>query len=532
MPSDMSDAEAPRAERTGTTRLLQLGAVLLAEYLALSLAFDAQVVQKRGGVWEFFGRAGAVGPFLVAAAGAVLLLGPGLITSRLPKQRPIRVLPAVVHVATLAAFFGATHLLFAAPAPPGGPALLWLAAWCLLGLGSFVSLLLAGVGDLRWILQALSRTLVVGGALGLLAWGAGLLGAFLWEPLAGLTFRTVAWMLAATGADLDIDFETRVLGLEDFRVAVAPVCSGIEGLGLFLALMTGFLVQQRKVYRFPQALLVLPVGMLLIWLGNCVRIAVLMLVGAHVDADVAIGSFHSKAGWVFFCAITIGVAVLSRYTPWITRSEQADMRARTENPAAPWIVPLLGWIALSLALSALHNGHDPFYGLRVLAAAGLLWTYRRHYRQLLAWPSVTAWIAGTAVGVAWLALPTAAAPVPPLEGWSDAAYYLWLVARAIGAVLVIPIIEELAFRGYLMRFLTKREFLDVRLEDVPPLAILGSSLAFGALHERWELAALTGVVYAVLCRMRGRLIDGIAAHAASNAVIAVWVLVTQSWQHW
>lgn len=532
MPSRMTDAEAAPTERTGITRLLQVGAILLVEYLALSFAFDAQGVQERGGVWEVFGRVGALGPFLVAAAGAVLLLGPGLLTSGLPQQGPVRVVPALVHVVATAAFFWTTHLLFAGPSAPPGPALVWLVGWSLTGLCAFTSLLLAGLGDLRWVMQTLSRALLAGGVLGLLAWGAGLLAGLLWNPLAGATFRAVAWLLSATGADLEIDFEARVLGLEGFRISVAPICSGIEGLGLFFALMTGFLIQQRKAYRFPQALLVLPVGMLLIWIGNCIRIAALMLVGAHIDADVAIGSFHSKAGWVFFCAITIGLAVLSRHAPWISRKESADGTTRLDNPAVPWIAPLLCWIALSLALSSLHNGHDPFYGVRVLATGGLLWAYRSHYTELLAWPSATAWIVGAAVGALWLAIPTTAVASPPLEDASDFAYHLWLAARTVGAVLVIPIAEELAFRGYLMRLLTKWDFVSVPLEATSLLAIAGSSLAFGALHERWELATITGIIYAVLCRSRGRLIDAIAAHAASNAVIAVWVLSTQSWQHW
>jgi len=512
--------------------LLLVGAVLLAEYLTLSFAFDAQVVQQRGGVWSVFGQAGALGPFLVAAGAAVLLIGPGLVTSGLPTQRAVRLLPSVAHVVSTAAFFWATQVLYGQPAAPAGPALLWLLGWALTGLCSFATLLLAGLGDLGWVVKALSRALVAGAVLGLLAWAAGILAAALWAPLSAATFRSVAWILSVLGGDLEIDFESRVIGLEGFRISVAPVCSGIEGLGLFFVLMSAFLLQQRKTYRFPNALLVLPLGMLLTWLGNCLRIAGLMLLGAHVDADVAIGSFHSKAGWVFFCAITIGLAALSRRISWFCRADVGEQQVAPQNPAAPWIAPLLAWIAVSLALSALSNGHDPLYVVRVVLTGGLLWAYRDTYAALVTWPSGLAWIVGAVVGVGWLLIPTTAESVPPVETWSDPAYYAWLASRTVGAVLVIPIAEELAFRGYLARFLTKRDFALLSFRDVSPLAILGSSVAFGALHERWELAALTGVAYALLARSSGRLIDAVAAHAASNAVIATWVLTTNSWQHW
>jgi len=524
-------SEAPD-RRAAAMRLLWAGAILLTEYLALSFAFDAYVVSRRGGVWTVFGHAGAVGPFLVAAGAALLLVGPSLVTSRLPKLGPVRLLPAALHLLTTAVFFWATHALFDGEQAPAGPALLWLLGWAFLGLTSFASLLLASIGDLGWAVAALSRALLAGACLGFLAWGAGLLAGVLWGPLSAATFRATAWLLSTLGADLEIDFDEHVLGLQGFRIAVAPVCSGIEGLGLFLVLMTGFLVQQRKRYRFPQALLLLPAGMVLTWLGNCARIAALMLLGAHVDPDVAIGSFHSKAGWVFFCAITIGMAAISRRLPWVTQPRNVDRTAPVHNPVAAWIVPLLSWIAASLVLSALSNGHDPLYPLRVTITGAVLFAYRDRYLGLLQRPSAQAWLAGIAVGIAWLLVPTSAESVPPVPTWSNLPYYAWLVARTIGTVVIVPIAEELAFRGYLARLLSKQEFQTVSFSELTPFGILTSSLAFGALHERWELATITGVIYAVVCRSSGRLVDAVAAHAASNAVIAIWVLSTQSWQHW
>jgi membrane protease YdiL (CAAX protease family) len=54
-----------------------------------------------------------------------------------------------------------------------------------------------------------------------------------------------------------------------------------------------------------------------------------------------------------------------------------------------------------------------------------------------------------------------------------------------GAVVVIPICEELAFRGWLLRWLIARDFTRVSMKAWTPLALVGSSLAFGALHHRW-----------------------------------------------
>src|SRR6187402_1705929 len=108
----MTGQAAARPERAGMIRLLLVAGILLVEYLGLSLAFDAQVVARRGGVWALFGQAGAIGPLLVAAGAALLLIGPGLITSGLPEQRAVRLLPSLAHVASSAAFFWATKILF------------------------------------------------------------------------------------------------------------------------------------------------------------------------------------------------------------------------------------------------------------------------------------------------------------------------------------------------------------------------------------------------------------------------------------
>jgi exosortase/archaeosortase family protein len=49
---------------------------------------------------------------------------------------------------------------------------------------------------------------------------------------------------------------------------------------------------------FPKAFVVLPIGIGAIWLLNTARVAALVSLGAHVSPEVAIGGFHSQAGWI------------------------------------------------------------------------------------------------------------------------------------------------------------------------------------------------------------------------------------------
>jgi CAAX prenyl protease-like protein len=141
------------------------------------------------------------------------------------------------------------------------------------------------------------------------------------------------------------------------------------------------------------------------------------------------------------------------------------------------------------------------------------------------------WIASS--HLPWVAPPASGRGAPAaIAAWAPSVYALWLACRVLGSVLVVPIVEELAFRGYLLRRLIARDFDRVAFQQWTPLALFGSSLAFGLLHERWILASLCGVAYALLQTTSGRLSEAITAHATTNAVITAWALSTGDWSVW
>ncbi len=108
----------------------------------------------------------------------------------------------------------------------------------------------------------------------------------------------------------------------------------------------------------------------------------------------------------------------------------------------------------------------------------------------------------------------------------------WLVFRIIGSVITVPIAEELAFRGYLTRRLIATDFQRVPLGRFTWWSFLLSSVLFGALHGRWLAGVLAGMLYAAALYRRGELGDTVMAHATTNALIAVYVVVTGSLAFW
>lgn len=103
--------------------------------------------------------------------------------------------------------------------------------------------------------------------------------------------------------------------------------------------------------------------------------------------------------------------------------------------------------------------------------------------------------------------------------------------RVAGSCLLIPLVEELAFRGFLLPWLVSSDF-----ESAPRQwtwsAVLLSSLAFGAIHEQWLAGAIARLAFAAARLYRGRLGDAVLAHALCNAGIAVAVLLGGRWDLW
>jgi CAAX prenyl protease-like protein len=109
---------------------------------------------------------------------------------------------------------------------------------------------------------------------------------------------------------------------------------------------------------------------------------------------------------------------------------------------------------------------------------------------------------------------------------------VWLTFRVLGSVIVVPLAEELAFRGYLLRKLIARDFENVPLDQFTWVSFIGSSVLFGLLHGRWVAGTLAGMAYAWAVYRRGQLGDAVLAHMTTNALIAACVLLQGRWALW
>ena len=233
---------------------------------------------------------------------------------------------------------------------------------------------------------------------------------------------------------------------------IAERCSGLEGIGLLLAFCAGWLWLFRRDYYFPRALLIVPVGVLVIFLLNAVRIAAIVLIGNAGYERVAILGFHSQAGWIAFNLTAFGIAVVAHRTPWVSRVAHRDRAVRRSgaahgirvgpqnpaaggNPTAAYLMPLLAMIAAGMISHALSAGFEFLYPLRLVAALAALWIYRRSYRDAdlrFTWrgPAVGSLMFGLWVAAAALLIRPESAPAA-LAGLPEPLRAAWISCRVI-----------------------------------------------------------------------------------------------------
>ena len=416
---------------------------------------------------------------------------------------------------------------------------LWVALWAASAICSFFLWVAAIVprAAIRPLAKPAARALAVGMVVGLLALLAGSASSTLWRPMSRLTLEVVVFILNLTGHEIVSIPEELVVGTPTYNVFVDEPCSGYQGIGLIMVMLGFYLFSFRKSLRFPNALLLLPIGIVLIWIANSFRIAALIAVGTWISPEVAEGGFHSAAGWLMFCIITLGLVAVSRQSGWFA-IDQGHSKGSFRTPEGAYLLPLLFLIATGLVSVLFSTDFDYLYPLRVVTPLIPLWLFGSYYKDLRWSWSWTPILLGFVVFVLWVALepppdPETADAIPnALAQMPGAMAAFWLIARVLGSVLVVPVAEELAFRGYLLRRLIDADFTAVSPKQFTAISFLISSAAFGMLHGRWFAGILAGMIYAAAQFRRGEISDAIVAHAVTNGLLAAYVLIFDHWTFW
>jgi len=508
------------------------------EGIVLGLMFDAEALATLSGGWARV--IGHVAPRVLPIAAAIatsglILAGPRIrqeLRTAPPAPRSRRRTAAWLgaHVAALVCLVILSTVLFRAQLPQDHVGA-YAAAWAIAAVATCLcwAAALLPPRPTRVVIAHTWGLLVASVTCGLLAWAAGQYTQHWWAPLRRATLQTSAAILRAFDATSWSDPAEYLIGARGFTVEVNRQCSGYEGIGLACIALGAWFALERTRFRFPHVLILLPVAVALVWLANAARIAALVFVGAHWSEGIALGGFHSYAGAILFSCVVLATAWVANRSPTFSKVAPPRSAGNGHNPAAPYLVPILVMTAATLVIGLLsRDGDNMFLPLRTLAGLAALLCFSSHARGWRGSFGATPVLVGAAIAALWVAL-TGTLDDPSLRpsAVSPAWRVPWLMCRLLGAIVVIPIAEELAFRGYLARRLMDHDFSAVRYTDLSWPAIVISSLIFGVLHQTILAATLAGVCFALAARHRGHLSDAILAHMVTNALLAGASLVAQ-----
>lgn len=360
--------------------------------------------------------------------------------------------------------------------------------------------------------------------------------AFAIGSLQDLAWQSAAAVLRFAGETVEAVPGSRRIMVGAFAAEIAAGCSGVEGIALMLVCMSTYIIAFRRSLNFPAALLLLPVGILLIWCANLARLVLLLWIGAHFSPQIAVGGFHTQAGWILFNACMLAMMLASLRMRFFTREDSGFGKAPLSGL---YLAPLLASAAISLAIGIFVEAFDWYYTLRVIFLLTILAFVVPRVKERLWRADLPGLAAGVAVWALWIALEhwrlgpeldttaakhLAAAPVPLVVAW--------LAARVVGAVVVAPLAEELAFRGFLARRIDAADFASKPYSSLSLKAIGVSSIVFGLAHGQIAGGVLAGVLYSLAARRTNSLGTAVFAHAVTNALLAVYVLVTGRWSLW
>jgi len=179
--------------------------------------------------------------------------------------------------------------------------------------------------------------------------------------------------------------------------------------------------------------------------------------------------------------------------------------------------------------------------LQTLVCGWVLWRYRASYRLRAPrkW-GITLGI-GVAVFLIWIAPQAFLGFAPRTDGFnvSEAtadpmAQGILLVLRLIRLVVVVPILEELFWRGFLLRYFVNDQFWKVAEGRTNLFGFLAVSILFALAHSEADrpAAVITSLLYNFLFVHARSVSSCIVAHALTNLLLGIYILSTKQWGFW
>ena len=211
------------------------------------------------------------------------------------------------------------------------------------------------------------------------------------------------------------------------------------------------------------------------------------------------------------------------------------------HPAVRYSAPFIVFLLMTQLQSA-ASGADLFwlYGLKIgITSIVIIFCFSDYTSELQGKADPAAVICGIAALAIWIAFGAAISPdftvsFDPLLLNPGIERSLGVAVRIIGAALIVPFVEEVFWRGFLMRYLIADKFQSVTVGAYTAKSFFLTLLCFMLVHRpfEWPGAIAVGLIYGGYVVKTGNLRGVIVAHGVTNLGLAIFVLMTGQYWWW
>ena len=181
------------------------------------------------------------------------------------------------------------------------------------------------------------------------------------------------------------------------------------------------------------------------------------------------------------------------------------------------------------------------YPLQTLVCSCVLAFFWRDYHLQAPRMAGLAALIGALVFAVWISPQICFHQAPRLQGFdpglfaaNPAVYWPELVVRFLRLVIVVPVLEEVFWRGFLLRYFIREDFVVVPFGTFHQKANLLVAAGFMLEHSRpdWPAALAAGFLYNLVAYRTRSLSSCILAHAVTNALLGAYIMETHQWGFW
>jgi CAAX prenyl protease-like protein len=227
----------------------------------------------------------------------------------------------------------------------------------------------------------------------------------------------------------------------------------------------------------------------------------------------------------------------------------ADDRKALLAYVSPFAIFMLGlalvqgvqWLAGKSDALLLAKPEYWIYPLQTLACAVALIVFWKAYDFGSQRPLPLALVAGLVVFVIWVSPQLLFGRPARLDGFDPSVfaahpslYWSTVTARFMRLVIVVPLLEEIFWRGFLQRYLIDEHFTRVPFGKYTHLSFWGVVIGFTLIHSMpdWPAAILTGTIYGWIAVRTKSLVACVVAHAVTNLALGCYIMATRQWGFW